>query len=342
MKNPDKIFIVSPAWVGDLIMSQVLLILLKQQNPAVLIDVLAPVWGRSVLTRMPEVHQVYEMPLGHGELEFKHRWQLGKSLRAANYRQAIVLPNSWKSALVPFAAQIPQRTGWLGEMRWGLLNDIRYLDKTRLPLMIERFFALGLPNNAELPTLLPKPNLHVSADGIDSAVTKFNLDISKPILVLCPGAEYGPAKRWPASYYAEVAKQKVNDGWSVWVMGSVKDQVLGNEIQTITSQGCVDLTGRTSLGEAIDLLSLAQMVVTNDSGLMHIAAALQRPLIAIYGSSSPKFTPPLSEQVKILSLNLSCSPCFQRECPLQHLNCLRELLPNIVLQNMEELGGRSC
>ncbi len=335
--KPAKVLIISPSWVGDLVMSQVLLILLKQQNPEVLIDVLAPAWGRSLLRRMPEVNQIYEMPLGHGQVEFKRRWQLGQSLRAEHYTQGIVLPNSWKSALVLLAARIPQRTGWLGELRWGLLNDVRYLDKARLPLMIERFYALGLQSSAEVPPHLPKPTLQVSPEEVDQAVAKFNIDTSKPILVLCPGAEYGPAKRWPVAYYAKVAMQQLSQGWSVLIMGSAKDQVLGAEIQKITAQACVDLTGRTNLGEAIDLLSLAQMVITNDSGLMHVAAALQRPIVAIYGSSSPKFTPPLSDQVKILHLNLSCSPCFQRECPLQHLKCLRDLSPEMVLQTMQQM-----
>ncbi len=318
-------------------MSQVLLKSLKQHQPAMQIDVLAPPWGRSVLERMPEVDQVHEMPLGHGQLDIKSRWLLGRRLRVEHYTQAIVLPNSWKSGLVPFAAYIPQRTGWLGEARWGLLNDIRHLDKTRLPLMIERFFALGQPINAKIPAVLPSPKLQVPEEGVRAAVTKFNLDRHRPILVLCPGAEYGPAKRWPAAYYGEVAKQKLSEGWQVWIMGSAKDQVLSLEIQAITDQACVDLAGKTTLGEAIDLLFLAQMVVTNDSGLMHVAAALERPIVAIYGSSSPKFTPPLSEQVIILTLGLACSPCFERECPLEHLKCLRDLSPSRVLQSMQQL-----
>lgn len=337
LNNPSKILIVSPAWVGDLVMSQVLLKLLKQQNPEVVIDVLAPAWGSSILMRMPEVHQVYEMPLGHGQVKFKRRWQLGRSLREMNYSQAIVLPNSWKSALVPFAARIPLRTGWLGEFRWGLLNDVRYLNKPLLPLMIERFFALGLPGGVKVPKELPKPKLQVLPDNVAATAARLKLEHSKPILILCPGAEYGAAKRWPAAYYGEVAKQKLAEGWEVWLMGSAKDQPLGVEIQAIAGGACEDLIGRTNLGEAIDLLSLAQMVVTNDSGLMHITAALQRPMIAIYGSSSPKFTPPLSDHVKILNLGLSCSPCFQRECPLEHLKCLRDLLPNTVLQSMNQL-----
>lgn len=335
--SAKSILIVSPAWVGDLIMSQVLFKLLKQQNPKTVIDVLAPAWGRSLLIRMPEVNQIYEMPFTHGQFKLRQRWQLGRSLRSSYYTQAIVLPNSWKSALIPFAAKIPIRTGWLGEFRWGILNDIRLLDKSILPLMIQRFAALGLPANVTIPLELPKPKLELSQEKIFSTLAKFNLNNNKSILVLCPGAEYGPAKRWPTAYYGEVAKQKISEGWQVWIMGSNKDQPLALEIQKIAANACIDLTGQTSLGEAIDLLSQAKLVITNDSGLMHVTAALQRPMIAIYGSSSPKFTPPLSDHVKILSLNLACSPCFQRECPLKHFKCLRELSPKTVLQSVDEL-----
>jgi len=335
----NKFLVVGPAWVGDLVMSQVLLQLLKKQDPAATIDVLAPAWARALLERMPEVQQIHAMPLGHGQLQLRERWQLGRNLVPENYSRAIVLPNSWKSAVIPFAAQIPQRTGWLGELRWGLLNDVRYLDKQQLPLMIQRFAALGLSKNktTEAISELTKPKLVVQADSIIAALHKFDLQLTKPMLALCPGAEYGPAKRWPTDYYAQVAKQKLAEGWAVWLFGSAKDKSVAAEIQQQTDQRCCDLTGRTNLGEAVDLLSLAQAVVTNDSGLMHIAAALNRPIVAVYGSSSPRFTPPLAEKIKILTLGLACSPCFKRECPLGHLKCLTDLMPTQVLQAITEL-----
>lgn len=359
MPTPTKILIIGPAWVGDMVMSQALLKRLKADNPDCLIDVLAPGWSGALLERMPEVRRALSMPLGHGQFGLVQRWQLGKSLRAEGYDQAIVLPNSWKSALVPFAARIPQRTGWLGEWRFGLLNDVRYLDKEKLPLMVQRFLALADDKRAGIPDNDKRyhPKLLVTQSSIQIALNKFHLNKNPPsppfvkggtstvsppfnkgglggIIALCPGAEFGPAKRWPSEHFAAIAKQKLNEGYQVWIFGSAKDQPVAAEIQQLTNNNCVDFTGKTNLGEAVDLLSLATTVVSNDSGLMHIAAALQRPVVVVYGSSSPRFTPPLSDNVKILSLNLSCSPCFKRECPLEHLKCLRDLTPELVLQEM--------
>ena len=336
-KMQKKILIIGPAWVGDMVMAQCLFKTIKQQHPDAIIDVIAPNWSRALLERMPEVNQALVLPFAHGELNLKKRWQIGMELRKQNYQQAIVLPNSWKSALIPFVAKIPIRTGWMRELRYGLLNDIRYLNKERLPLMIQRFIALGLSKNAELPLELPKPSLQVTPDSVNAVLEKFSLNQQKPILALCPGAEFGPAKRWPSQHYAEIARVKLNEGWAVWLFGSPKDQPVAAEIQQAVNNACVDLTGKTNLGEAVDLLSVANLVVSNDSGLMHIAAALERPLVVVYGSSSPRFTPPLNKQVKILSLGLSCSPCFQRECPLGHLKCLNDLSPGLVLQAIHDL-----
>jgi heptosyltransferase-2 len=324
MKN--KILIIGPAWVGDMVMAQCLFKLLKQKNPAVEIDVLAPAWSEPLLARMPEVNQSFVMPLGHGVIDLKTRYTIGKNLRAQRYDQAIVLPNSFKSALIPFFARIPKRTGWLGEMRYGVLNDIRYLDKKRYPLMIERFMALGLNKGEVLSEPYPIPELRyqVSSD-------------KRPILALCPGAEFGPAKRWPEDYYADVANAKLKEGWEVWLLGSQKDAVVTERIMALTDKRCVDFAGRTQLNEAVDLLAQATLVISNDSGLMHIAAALHKPLIALYGPTSASFTPPLHEKAKIINLSLKCQPCFQRDCPLTHHRCMRELTPNIVLHEMNAL-----
>ncbi|MGE3920455.1 MAG: lipopolysaccharide heptosyltransferase II [Gammaproteobacteria bacterium] len=338
MSRGSKILVVGPAWVGDMVMAQTLFKLIKQQTPEVTIDVLASDWSRPLLERMPEVNEALSLPIQHKQLALGIRYKVAKALRNKGYDQAILLPNSFKSALVPFWAKIPKRTSWLGEFRFGLSNDIRYLNKTKLPLMIERFMALGLPANVELPKDLPKPSLQVSADLVREAVEKHQLyPDSKPILAMCPGAEFGPAKRWPSHHYAEVAREKLASGWQVWLFGSPNDRVVTDEIQTACEGQCINLTGKTNLAEAIDLLSLASAVVCNDSGLMHIAAALERPLVVVYGSTSPKFTPPLADQVKILSLNLSCSPCFKRICPLEHNKCLTDLKPKQVLSAMMEL-----
>lgn len=225
-------------------------------------------------------------------------------------------------------------------MRFGLLNDIRYLDKQKLPFMIERFAALGLPKEAPVPSELPWPTLQVDPAQVQNTLNKLELTNlpSNPILALCPGAEYGPAKRWPAAYYATVAKQKMSEGWTVWILGGMKDKPIAEEIQASIQQSAYDFTGKTGLSEAIDLLSLSDVIVSNDSGLMHIGAALAKPLVVIYGSSTPNFTPPLTKTKAILSLNLPCSPCFERTCPLKHLNCLNDLKPDRVLEAISLLS----
>jgi len=340
--NKVKILIVGPAWVGDMVMAQVLFMLIKQQNPAAILDVLAPVWTQGLLERMPEVSNTWILPFKHGELKLAERYALGKKLSQQNYAQVIILPNSLKSALVPFWSKIPVRTAWSGEWpRRYLLNDVRTLDKTKLPLMIQRFAALGLSAHAKLPEKLPLPALKISAETLAATLKKYTLSPTKKLLALAPGAEFGPSKRWPAKYYAEVANAKIAQGWDVWLFGSPNDQTIAAEIMALTENRAIDLVGQTSLAEAVDLLSLATAVVSNDSGLMHIAAAVGRPLIAIYGSTSTRFTPPLSDQVIILSLGLECSPCFKRECPLGHWRCMRDLQPGQVLESLDKLMNPS-
>jgi heptosyltransferase-2 len=334
-----KILIVAPGWVGDLVMSQTLFKLLKQQNPHCIIDVLAADWAVPLLRRMSEVHQIHCLSIKHGVFDLKQRLLIGKKLRQEHYDQAILLPNSFKSAITPFCANIKQRTGWKGEMRWGVLNDVRHLDKMMYPLMIQRFAALGLPKNAKLPANLPWPSLSCIQESVDETLVQLQLQKeSKPILAICPGAEYGSAKRWPAQHHAVVAQEKMQEGWDVWLIGGPNDQPIAQEIQSLLSTKAVDLTGRTNLGQAIDLLSVAQVILSNDSGLMHIGAALQKPLVVVYGSSDPRFTPPLAERKTILSLSLPCSPCFQRTCPLTHLKCLNDLHPVKVLHAIDELS----
>jgi heptosyltransferase II len=265
------------------------------------------------------------------------RFRIGKSLREKNYAQAIVLPNSFKSALIPFFAKIPKRTGFRRELRGLLLNDVRKLDKKRYPLMVQRYMALALSAKENLTSEHVLPELFSSAVTQGAMLTKYELARpTRPVLAVCPGAEFGPAKRWPEENYAAVANAKLAEGWDVWILGSAKDVPVAEKIMELTAQKCVNLTGRTNLVDAVDLLSLATKVITNDSGLMHIAAAVNRPLIALYGPTSTSFTPPLNEQAQILQLNLPCQPCFKRECPLEHHRCMRDLPAGKVLQMMSE------
>jgi len=336
-----RVLVVGPAWVGDMVMAQSLFMVLQMREPGIVVDVLAPAWSRPLIERMPEVRRAIDMPVGHGALGLMPRFRLARRLRGEGYDQAILLPNSFKSALVPALAGIPRRTGWRGEMRYGLLNDLRLLDKKRYPLMVERFAALGFPAGETLCEPLPRPALRVDAAGLPALLARLGLGDGRPVLVLCPGAEFGPAKRWPEEHFARVAEERIARGWQVWLLGSGRDGpvtgALLNKLPPEARAHCHDLAGRTRLEEAIDLMSTAGAVVSNDSGLMHIAAALARPLVVVYGSSSPGFTPPLAERVRMLSIPVDCGPCFKRDCPLGHTRCLTELAPERVLAALEEL-----
>lgn len=328
----QKILIIAPAWVGDLVMSDALFRLLKERDPSIILHVLAAPTFEPLLRRMPEVDAVIISHFGHGTLALQKRYQFAKTLRTENYAQAIVLPNSFKSALIPYWAKIPLRTGWRGEMRYFLLNDLRLLYPYIHPLMVQRFVALGLKSGELMPENYPLPKLKPESNLITETLQRFNLvKAERKILALCPGAEFGISKRWPLEYFAAVAKAKAALGWNIWIFGGTKDREIAAEIQKYCADVCVDLTGKTSLGEAVDLLSLVDRIVTNDTGLMHVAAALDKPLVAIFGSSSPHFTPPLTNNATILTSNLDCSPCFRRDCPLGHLKCLREITPEQVL-----------
>jgi heptosyltransferase-2 len=282
---------------------------------------------------MPEVSGTISLPFGHGDLKLGERRRFAKAL--PRYDRAVVLPNSFKSALIPWHAGIPVRTGYRGEMRYGLLNDVRVLDEDKLPLIVERYAALAQPAGEDLQRPLPEPRLAIEEGARRATAAKYGLDLARPAAVFAPGAEYGPAKRWPPRHFADLAKTLVARGFQVWLMGSQKDAAITAEIQQLCGGICLDFAGRTSLDEAIDLMSFAARVVTNDSGLMHVAAALDRPMAALFGSSSPAFTPPLSAHARIITLNLVCSPCFQRVCPLGHTNCLVTLEPTRVLAALD-------
>jgi len=326
-----KLLVVAPSWIGDTILAQPLLSLIRARQPDARIEVLAADWCAPLLARMAEVDGVISNPFGHGEFRFGARHALGRRLASADFDLAYVLPNSWKSALVPWFAGIPRRIGYHGEARYGLLNDRRRLDKTALPLQVQRYAALAGP----LPAELPRPCLASSAEQQQAARDALGLPGDSPPVVFCPGAEYGPAKRWPARHFAALARQAASRANPVWIIGSAKDHPVGAEIEAQADGCAINLCGRSTLAQAIDLIASARSVVSNDSGLMHVAAALDRPLVALYGSSSPAFTPPLSPHAKILAPDLACSPCFKRECPLGHFDCLNRLDPQRVADAMD-------
>lgn len=331
MKPTGGTLVIGPAWVGDMVMAQSLFKTLKEREPGQPIDVVAPAWSLPLLDRMSEVRGGIELPLEHGELRVSTRLRIGWSLRERHYDKAIVLPRSLKSALVPWAAGIPRRIGYRGEMRYGLINDIRLLDKSVLKQTVQRYAALGLEGDAPLPPKIHNPRLLVNEDNRGRLVESLGLSLKTPVVALLPGAEYGPAKQWPIEHFATLARELERAGAHCWIFGSQKDHRLGEAIADNGGGSVHNLCGRTRLGDAVDLLSLASLAVTNDSGLMHVAAAASIPVIAIYGSSSPDFTPPLSGRSEIVYLALECSPCFDRVCRLGHANCLKNITPEQIL-----------
>jgi heptosyltransferase-2 len=332
----SRLLIVAPNWIGDTLLAQPLFARLHAARPGLALHAVAPSWTAPVLARMPEIEEVIETPLVHGRLQLGARLRLAGVLRAGRYDEAIVLPNSWKSALPPFLAGIPRRIGFVGEARYGLLN-VRYrLDEAAVPLMAERYAQLAAAPGDAPPRPLAPPRLEVDEANLAIAIARFGLDRARPVAAFCPGAEYGPAKRWPARHFAALARALAARGRRVWLIGSPGDRAIGDEIAKLANGAAINLCGRTDLAAAIDLLSIAEVVVSNDSGLMHVAAALGRPLVALYGSSSPAHTPPLAP-ARLVSLGIECSPCFQRECPLGHFKCMNDLLPERVLAEIREV-----
>lgn len=339
-KPMRKYLIIGPSWVGDMVMSQSLYRYIKELHPDAQIDVMAPDFCRPLLNMMPEVTEALSLPFKHGDFSFGKRKALGKSLKEKGYTHALTLPNSWKSALIPYFAKVPVRTGWKGESRYILLNDCRPLDKEKYPLMIQRFCALAIDKNETLPDKLPVPKLLLPQADLEATRQKFQVADGQQALALCPGAEFGPAKQWLAEHYAEVGRTFRDRGFQVWLFGSKGDLAIANEIQSLVGEGVRNFAGETSLPEAMHLLSMSTKVVSNDSGLMHISAALGRPVVVVYGSTSPGFTPPLSQKSKIVHTDVSCRPCFKRECPLNgdaKLKCLIDLPPQQVIQALDEL-----
>ncbi len=315
----SRILVIGPAWVGDMVMAQSLFAVLRQQHPAAAIDVLAPRWTAPLLRFMPEVRQGIEQPLGHGELGLAQRLRQGHALHATGYDLALVLPGSVKSALVPYWAGIPRRRGYGGRLRRLLLNEVR--KKAALP-QVESYLAL-----ADWRSAAPEPRLTLPAGAVEEALGALGLQrASAPLLAIAPGAEYGPAKRWPARHFAALAEAKRKEGWKVWLFGSAGDREIASSIPCDEN-----LTGRTSLDQAVALLSLADALVSNDSGLMHLGAALGRPQVALFGPSDPGRTGPHNAKARVLRLGLACSPCNKRVCPLGHHRCLEDLSPEMVL-----------
>jgi len=329
----EKTLIVAPSWLGDMVMSQVLVQELVEQSPQGEVHVLAPPATFAIAARMPGVVSAISSPFVHGALNLLARFTLAKQLSSQGFQQAIVLPNSFKSALIPWRAGIKKRTGWKGEHRYGLINDLRVLDKAAVPLMVNRFYVLAFPFTEISLQTDKQPRLTTDAENFDLLRNKLSLSVDKPIVALCPGAEYGPSKQWPAGHFSTLADACLDAGFTVWILGSKGDSAISRDIIDAMDAPArvVDLCGKTSLVDAVDLIHAADIVVSNDSGLMHVACAVDTPVVCIYGSTTPNFTPPLGKKVRILQTSISCRPCFERVCPLGHLKCLQGLSPKIAM-----------
>jgi heptosyltransferase-2 len=348
------ILIIAPNWIGDAVMTQPLLSDIKALYPDSTIDVLASTWVAPVYRACSEVNEVIEAMFEHKQLQWSLRKRLAKQIEAKKYQACFVLPNSFKSALIPWLANIPLRIGYRGEMRFGLINiSLDNSSKIDRPPMVEHYLALSTLLNddqAESQQLHHKalsPHLNVltsAKQSIEAKLQSAHIELSgsnSGIKIMCPGAEYGPSKRWPTEHFATMAQELIqtNPNQHIILVGSQGDRQLGEQIcsqaghHTHVHNWC----GSTSLDEAIALIELSQAVISNDSGLMHIAAALKVPQVAIFGSSDPAHTPPLSDKAKVIWLDLPCSPCHKRECPLGHLKCLKDILPQQVLATLDTL-----
>jgi heptosyltransferase-2 len=340
--SEENILVVGPSWVGDMVMAQSLFIELKRRYPQAAIDVVAPEWSIPLIARMPEVRQGIGLPVKHRELGLLHRWRIAKKLRNNKYQRAIILPRSIKSALLPFFANIPQRTAYRGEYRYGLINDIRGKpappDKT-----VRRFVALGLPRDiAGGDFQYAFPRLRVDPDNQAELIKRLQLDPAMPAVGIMPGAEYGPAKQWPPEYYADLIAKLAERGYQAWLFGSKKDHPVAEKIIQLAGDRGINICGKTTIPDVIDLIAATRLAISNDSGLMHVAAAVGCPVVAIYGSSDPLFTPPLSDKGIVMYLGIECSPCFQRQCPYGHYRCLREItVDQVLVAGLRALGNPS-
>ena len=330
-----KILVVAPSWVGDMTMAQSMFKSCLDKTPDALIDVVAPEWSLPLLSRMPEVHKAIALPLGHGQLKLFKRLSIGRSMAVRSYDWAIVIPRTWKSALIPFFARVPRRTGYVGEMRFGLINDLRTLDRKKLDKTLLRQLALAEEKSTPLPPPIRHyPRLSIDHGNQERLIRDLELTLDRPAVCFCPGAEYGPAKQWPVEYFRQLAELLLAEGYQIWTLGSAKEASLGEAAHPGSQAWYKNLCGLTRLEDTVDLMALASHVVTNDSGLMHVAAAVGVKLEAIFGSSSPDYTPPLSERATIHYLGLSCSPCFKRRCPHDHLSCLLDITPDRILKSI--------
>jgi heptosyltransferase-2 len=340
VEGVQRTLVISPNWIGDAVMAQPLLRLLRDRHPDRPIDVLAPGWVAPVWRAMREVDSVLEAPFRHGALQLRERREYAAMLRTRGYADAYVLPNTLKFALIPWLAGIPKRVGYKGEMRYGLLNVIHRDNRDTPRPMVAFYAALANPPAKDVPppSALPRPSLSVTEERKAEVVLHVGLSMKRPLVLFAPGAEFGSAKRWPTTHFAELAKAIRNErsDAQIVLMGSPKDKEVCDEI-TALAPGIHNLAGVTKLDEAVALIACAGATVSNDSGLLHIASALNRPIVAIYGPTDPLHAPPFSDVAKSIFLGIECSPCKERECPLGHHRCMRDITAGMVWEPLREM-----
>jgi heptosyltransferase II len=324
--------VVAPQWIGDAVMSEPLLATLAERGEHV--SVAALPWVAPVYRAMPRVAEVIELPFAHGRLDWARRRQIAARLRG-RFDAAYVLPNSIKAALIPWLARIPRRVGYHGEGRFGLLNE-RLPNPTGRPPMVAFYSALAGTNSAQGE----RPRLSFSDGALQAAAQAAGVQTGA-YWVFAPGAEYGPAKCWPAEHYAALAQTLwARHRQPVLLLGSGKETALCEQIAAAAPGACIVLAGKTSLLDAMALIAAARGMVSNDSGLMHVAAAFGVPQAAVFGSTSPEHTPPLNPRARVLwlkhELKLDCSPCFDRRCRFGHTRCLTEVQPPRVEQALDQ------
>ena len=336
----QRTLVISPNWIGDAVMAQPLLRLLHERHPERPIDVLAPTWVAPVWRAMREVDSVLESPFKHGALQLRERWEFARRLRQRGYADAYVLPNTLKFALIPWLAGIPRRVGYRGELRYGLLNVMHRDDRGAPRPMVSFYAALAAPpmRVVPAPAALPRPALSVSDAQSAQVLAQLGLSPDLPLLVFAPGAEFGSAKRWPPAHFAQLANliRRTHADAQIVLLGSGQDKAVCEEIVADAPQ-VRNLAGVTSLDQALGLIARADAMVSNDSGLLHVASALNRPIVAIYGPTDPDHAPPFSDVAKSLSLRLDCAPCRQRECPLGHHNCMRHITADMVWEPLRPM-----
>ena len=330
----DPVLLIPYMWIGDFVRCHSVVRLLRTLAPERPVDVLATTLCAPLADYMPGIRKAIVADLPRGRLAIDTQRALAERLRAERYGQALVMPRTWKAALAPWLAGIPQRTGFVGEARFGLLNDLRWGEK-KLPRMIDRCGALALPKDEPLPADWPVPQVIVPA--ADAAQWRARMQLgSGPAVAMAPGA-VGPSKRWPASYYGEVAKQLIAKGVDVWVLGSPAEAPLAREIAGIAGPRAHDVTG-TDLRNAILALKAATAVVSNVSGLVHVAAAIGTPTVAIFGPTSPWHWAPLNPLAAVIETltYVDCRPCHKPECRMLHHRCMRDIPPARVLAAAEQ------